>query len=65
MICDESGLDNPLTRETRVEEGSGFNEAAYLAANPDVAAALATGAFRSGQQHYEQYGRFEGRCLYQ
>lgn len=38
-----------------------FNEAAYLAANPDVAAAVAGGAFPSGRAHYEQYGIAEGR----
>lgn len=38
-----------------------FPEAAYLAANPDVATAIAAGAFESGREHYERYGRDEGR----
>jgi hypothetical protein len=39
----------------------GFNEAAYLAANPDVAAAVAAGAVASGAEHYALYGQSEGR----
>lgn len=38
-----------------------FNEAFYLAANPDVASAVSAGLLSSGQQHYELYGRAEGR----
>jgi SAM-dependent methyltransferase len=40
-----------------------FDEAAYLAANPDVAAAVAAGAVRSGYAHYRRFGRREGRSL--
>jgi ubiquinone/menaquinone biosynthesis C-methylase UbiE len=40
-----------------------FNEAEYLAANPDVAAAVRDGKFRSGYQHYKIYGQREGRIL--
>lgn len=38
-----------------------FEEAAYLAANSDVAAAVAGGAFLSGRHHFELHGRGEGR----
>lgn len=38
-----------------------FNEQAYLAANPDVAAAINSGDFSSGAQHYAMYGQAEGR----
>lgn len=44
-----------------------FNEQAYLAANPDVAEAISSGAAaRSGewttpQEHYEMYGKYENR----
>ncbi len=38
-----------------------FDEAAYLSANPDVAAAVKTGHFESARQHYDLYGRSEGR----
>lgn len=40
-----------------------FDEAEYLAANPDVAAAVKEGGFRSGREHYENYGKQEGRML--
>lgn len=42
---------------------SEFNEAEYLVANPDVAAAVKQGDFRSGREHYEKYGEREGRML--
>ena len=38
-----------------------FDEAAYLRANPDIAAAVAAGAFRSGWEHYQRFGQFEDR----
>ena len=40
-----------------------FDEQAYLAANPDVAAAVKAGAF-SAAEHYQQYGQAEGRSPY-
>lgn len=39
-----------------------FDEQAYLAANPDVAASVASGAFSSGADHYAKYGVNEGRA---
>lgn len=42
-----------------------FNEAEYLTENPDVAAAVNEGRFRSGREHYEKYGEREGRLLKQ
>jgi SAM-dependent methyltransferase len=38
-----------------------FNEQYYLAANPDVAMAIMAGFCKSGRDHYERYGRAEGR----
>ncbi len=38
-----------------------FDEPHYLSSNPDVAAAVARGDYSSGRQHYEQFGRKEGR----
>ena len=38
-----------------------FDEATYLAYHPDVAAAVAKGRYASGRQHYEKFGRAEGR----
>lgn len=40
-----------------------FDEAGYLLSNPDVAAAIAAGAFSNGQEHYKKYGAAEGRVL--
>lgn len=39
----------------------GFDEAGYLAANPDVAAAVSSGQFQSGCQHYLLFGHNENR----
>lgn len=40
-----------------------FNEDDYLEANPDVAVAVNKGIFCSGQEHYQKYGKNEGRRL--
>lgn len=40
-----------------------FDEAAYLDANPDVAAAVARGTVPSGRAHWDASGRSEGRAL--
>jgi len=40
-----------------------FSESAYLAANPDVAAAVGNGGFSSGFEHFVNFGRFEERAL--
>lgn len=40
-----------------------FDESAYLAANPDVAAAVAAGRIGSGADHWRANGRAEGRPL--
>jgi hypothetical protein len=41
--------------------GDNWNEQAYLAANPDVAAEVAQGKLSSGLQHFQQWGQAEGR----
>lgn len=38
-----------------------FDEGFYLAQNPDVGNAVATGIFASGLEHYLEFGQFEGR----
>jgi GT2 family glycosyltransferase len=43
----------------------GFDEAAYLAANPDVAAAVSSGQYRSGHLHYLSIGWRERRPLFE
>ena len=40
---------------------SDFDETGYLAANPDVAAAVSSGQFESGHQHYLLFGHNESR----
>ena len=40
-----------------------FDEDSYLAANADVAAAVKSGGFSSGWQHYSTFGSKEGRSL--
>ncbi len=40
-----------------------FDDASYLRANPDVAAAVSAHQFDSGRQHFEAFGRQEGRRL--
>jgi SAM-dependent methyltransferase len=42
---------------------SGFNEADYLSANPDVPAAVRSGACPSAATHWELYGKKENRPL--
>lgn len=39
-----------------------YDEQAYLASNPDVAAAVARGDFASGSDHYNAFGQYEGRA---
>ena len=41
--------------------GGVFDEETYLRLNPDVRLAVSGGGFRSGREHYERYGRAEGR----
>ena len=38
-----------------------FNEELYLRLNPDVRLAVAAGNFSSGREHFDRYGRAEGR----
>jgi SAM-dependent methyltransferase len=40
-----------------------FNEASYLKLHDDVRVAVANGNFKSGREHYEKYGRAEGRKM--
>ena len=53
FISGESGETAPA--------GERFDEAWYLAAHPDVAAAVEQGAFASGADHFRRVGRSEGR----
>ena len=40
----------------------GWDEAAYLAENPDIAQAVASGKIPSGSYHYHKWGKNEGRA---
>lgn len=42
---------------------SGWDEAKYLAKNPDVAQAVKAGVIPSGHWHYTNHGKVEGRSL--
>ena len=44
-----------------VPSNASFDEQAYLAANPDIAAAVAAGALTSGRVQFRKHGRTEGR----
>lgn len=50
-----------LTHTPVVIGPDAFDEAAYLAQNPDVADAVAAGWVSSARQHYDEQGRYEGR----
>ncbi|NLR72480.1 glycosyltransferase [Novosphingobium sp. ERN07] len=54
----------PLLRKLNVDvpPPHDFDDGAYLAANPDVAAAVRDGKQKSGFAHYIMHGRHEGRA---
>jgi hypothetical protein len=53
----------PQSEAAKSKEGNEryFNEAAYLAANPDVAAAIGQPGVKSAYEHYINFGQSEGR----
>jgi GT2 family glycosyltransferase len=56
--------NNPKKRQAPVPPASPalqFDEEIYLRLNPDVRIAVASGSFPSGRDHFERYGRAEGR----
>ena len=55
----DSQFQNGLTFVT----DDNFNEQAYLSANPDVAQAVHEGKILSGREHFELFGRDEGRKI--
>lgn len=50
-----------LTDNPTLAPPAGWQEEAYLAANPDVAIAVRRGQLSSGYAHYVEFGRAEGR----
>lgn len=65
-FVDEYGKSTPigeyadLAKTPTLTEGK-FNEAEYLKQNPDVAAAVAAGTITSAKDHYDTFGKIEGR----
>lgn len=61
------GRDRREYREYRDERRGGrgisFDEGEYLRCNPDVRRAVRSGQIESGRQHFEAFGRREGRRL--
>lgn len=57
----KSKLMGKIKNNDPVAKGLAFDEAAYLSAYPDVAAAVKGGVFTSGQAHYDLNGYSEGR----
>lgn len=45
------------------DQAAVFDEEIYLRLNPDVLVAVAAGKFGSGREHYERFGRTEGRQI--
>ena len=63
---DESAFGHPIGEHKRLLHDPlrrNFEEPAYLAANPDVSAAVSRGDLKSGFAHYILHGRAEGRPL--
>jgi SAM-dependent methyltransferase len=52
-------IEKIVLQEAATEQN--FDENAYLAANPDVDAAVRGGNFKSGRHHFECFGHKEGR----
>ena len=56
-----SSWRRPADVDATLAPPTGWRERAYLAANPDVDAAVRSGQISSGYAHYVQQGRAEGR----
>jgi GT2 family glycosyltransferase len=62
-VSESVSADGPPAPKGAAWVEPGFDEEMYLRLNPDVRLAVAGGIFRSGQEHYERFGRREGRPL--
>lgn len=56
-----AGMSPGDFRRLLVSSPAGWDEGQYLAANPDVAAAVRSGSMQSGNQHFQTYGQYEAR----
>lgn len=68
VTCDEDWMlehlrafENRWAAATEPAPDTPFDETRYLQRNPDVAAAIERGTFKTGAEHYELHGRREGR----
>jgi len=68
VTCDEDlmleqlrAFENRWATATEPAPDTPFDETSYLQRNPDVAAAIAQGVFKTGAEHYALHGRREGR----
>jgi hypothetical protein len=61
QFLEEMSTSRKRRRELQPEPEARFDEALYLAVNPDVAAELARKTFASAREHWERWGRVERR----
>ena len=54
-------IDDSSRYENMIKAPDGFDENRYLAYHPDVRAAVQSGVFSSGFEHFLKYGLAEGR----
>lgn len=59
----DNSADNTPQELQRIATEANFDEASYLLANPDVAAAVDAGQFPSGRHHFHVHGAQERRRL--
>ena len=53
--------DEPADKDAAPTPTTGYDEGWYIRTNPDVAQAIAAGAYADGYDHYVQFGAKEGR----
>ncbi len=62
IINNRKQVNISFRNNTKIQEnGIEFDETFYLESNPDVKVAVANGFFKSGYDHYLQFGRHEKR----
>ena len=57
------GGPEPVSADSGFLDAAVFDEEHYLAVHPDVRQAVLRGEYGSGQEHFNLYGRFEGRSI--
>ena len=61
LIRQLSELGEDYVRQTIMKAPPDFDEARYVADNPDVGRALAEGRLKGAFDHFAKHGRFQGR----